>query len=41
LWLSLLFDNKSYVETFFVKIQKPGKTDDEAEDESPSTETAQ
>jgi hypothetical protein len=39
--LSLLFDSKSYIETFFVDISKPGKTNEEAEEESTQTETAQ
>jgi hypothetical protein len=39
--LSLLFESKSYIETFFAAVKKSGKTDGEAEEESTPTETAQ
>jgi hypothetical protein len=37
--LSLIFDNKAFIETFFVKNPKPGGADEEEGDESPETAT--
>jgi signal transduction histidine kinase len=39
--LSLLFESKSYIETFFATVRKSDKPGGEAEDESTPTETAQ
>jgi exonuclease VII small subunit len=39
--LSLLFESKSYIETFFATIKKPGKTDEETEGDSTLPESAQ